>query len=283
MRYVMAFLILLLAIPLVAQDDAPGGGTGEFSYVSSENTQLLLYNMLTAETQVLFEVESGNILAPVWSMDGMRLVYRLSGSESDGIYIYDVASDETVQITESGNDYGAVFSPDGQSIAYSSPDHIVVYDLIIDIAKDITMPDEGSYYSPIFTPDGDSMLFVEVSADGRPLVQYIDGEIEVFFDEVEVAWPQYDFAGERLVFIGRPNNATGESWNVYMLDEDGLTQITEEGGEFTRPSWSPDGEYLLYQREGVIILNELNGDGEIFPGIEGYNPAWRPLLEEEDE
>ena len=283
MRYVMAFLILLLAIPLFAQDDVPGGGTGEFSYVSTDETQLLLYNMLTAETEVLFEVESGTILAPVWSMDGTRLVYRLSSSGNDGIYIYDVMTDETTQITESGNDYGAVFSPDGQSLAYSSPDHIVVYDLIIDVAKDITLPDEGSYYSPIYAPDGHSMLFVGVSSDGRPLVQYRDGEVELFFDEVEVAWPQYDFAGERLVFIGRPNGVTGESWAIYVLDENELTQITEDGGEFTRPSWSPDGEYLLYQRGGEIILNELNGDGEIFPGLEGKNPAWRPLLEEEDE
>ena len=67
------------------------------------------------------------------------------------------------------------------------------------------------------------------------------------------------------------------------LDGSGLRRITPWGGSFLDHSWSPDGEWIAYQRPyGVITLVRPDGSDRhdlpitLPPGSGAANPAWSP-------
>lgn len=114
-----------------------------------------------------------------WSSDGKRLAYtskKLSGkasafSTNSDIYLYDLASKETVNITEGnmGYDRCPVFSPDGRYIVYTSmerggfeADHerLMLYDLSNNTRRQLCPEFDYSAASMVWMPQSDGFYFV---------------------------------------------------------------------------------------------------------------------------
>ena len=123
---------------------------------------------------------------PAWSPDGTRIAY--TGSESKGgsrkLFVLDVASGESIQITDDGLVEGPSFTPDGSSVLYTRSTSFRP------VLK--TVPVTGGKSTPLFplgadlsgaengalSPDGSLVTFLEqenVNIGGNRWVANADG------------------------------------------------------------------------------------------------------------
>jgi Tol biopolymer transport system component len=122
---------------------------------------------------------------PAWSPDGTRIAYTASatGSGSRNLFIVDVASGESRQITDKGLVEGPSFTPDGSSVVYT---HAIVPPMLK------IVPVTGGKSTPLFplgadlagaengslSPDGSLVTFLEqgpVNVGGNRWVANADG------------------------------------------------------------------------------------------------------------
>jgi Tol biopolymer transport system component len=119
---------------------------------------------------------------PAWSPDGTRIAYT-AGGPSSNLFVLDVASGESRQITDKGLVEGPSFTPDGSSVVYT---HAIVPPVLK------TVPVTGGRSTPLFplgadlagaengslSPDGSLVTFLEqgpVNVGGNRWVANADG------------------------------------------------------------------------------------------------------------
>lgn len=123
-----------------------------------------------------------------WNTDASSIAYtckKMDGVEyatstNSDVYVYDIASKVTENITEGmmGYDMAPVFSPDGKSIAWISMEEaaneadksrIIIKDLKSGKQLDLTKNYPETVYSFVFSPDGKSIQFISPT---KATVQY---------------------------------------------------------------------------------------------------------------
>ena len=81
--------------------------------------------------------------------------------------------------------------------------------------------------------------------------------------------------------IAFASNADGD-YEIYKINPDGsgLTQLTNDPGEDRDPSWSADGRWLTFVRDGAVWVMDLNGAQQKtvyeFSGNTLRDPVWSP-------
>lgn len=147
-----------------------------------------------------------------------------------------------------------------------------------------TSPAEGADFDPDIDPTGERFVFASTrhsrhshlytkSVGGAVITQITDGT-------ANDAQPQYSPNGQRVAFV----SDRGGSWDIWVIDANGKNaeQITRSPMPELHPSWSPDGQHLVYCR-----LNTGEDRGELWivdlanPGVkrfigEGLFPDWSP-------
>ena len=117
-------------------------------------------------------------------------------------------------------------------------------------------------------------------ADGSDKVRLTSEGTEVFL-------AHWSPDGGRLVMMAREH---GGLWQTYLVNAAGGSPeaMLKETRNTADPSWSPDGEHLVYGREpdlmgkesssrNLQILNLATHQSEIVPGSEGlFSPRWSP-------
>ena len=186
------------------------------------------------------------------SPDGRFIVFTSTRSGDLELYRYEVATGETIQLTdELGYDGGAFFSPDSERILWraSRPTgqaadeyrallegyavepgalNLFVADADGSNARQITdLP--GANWAPFFHPSGDQVLFSTnhhtLDEGGREfdlfLVDVDSGELErVTYSGTFDAFPMFSPDGTRLVFASnrRGDRAPSRDTNVFVAD-----------------------------------------------------------------
>lgn len=184
---------------------------------------------------------------PSWSPDGSKIVcdthWGFSGGgveDAGGIYAFSVNTGNYVQLTHSGDDHNAVYSPDGSKIAFYrySYENYSIYIMNSD-GSNLTKLAEGG--NPTWSPDGSKIAFIS-DRDGNGFDLYIINS---------------DGSGEK--------NLT--------------TTFDITAAVFWTPSWSPDGNKLLFEDDGEIYLVNSDGSGfiKITTNAKGSTgPMWSP-------
>jgi Tol biopolymer transport system component len=156
----------------------------------------------------------GNDLAPAWSPDGKRLAFaREDNSQSD---IYYWSRGKVVRVTRtSGSESGPTWAPDGTDLVYS------------------------------YTPANRSYLdrsYLSRRNLTHGTTRRIPLEFRVALD------PAWSPDGTRIAFVGQRRR--GGPFELFVVRPDGssLKRLTRSGDPEWNPTWSPDSQRLLAER-----------------------------------
>jgi Amidohydrolase family/WD40-like Beta Propeller Repeat len=150
---------------------------------------------------------------PRWSADSSRLVYSAVSGDQQGIWIVDLDSGETQNLSSPGAtlDFYASWHPDGQRILYSS-----------------AVDDRGIDLWEVDIPTG-----LRWRISDRP------------GDETEGAWSA---DGEDLVYVHHWNN----TWSLILREQSQPEEVLVSSPErLAAPSFRPDGSLITYFQQGA--------------------------------
>ncbi len=300
---------------------APDGSRIAYSILlDSGDSEIRLINPGTGQDELAMACPAAECGELNWAPDSRRLVYErrdLSGAAAGQPQIWWLESDtgETVPLVEddSGPTYGASFSPDGQWLAYvSTKDQGIVVVNLLDgfqrlIATDTGMPPRWSLDSQslvysarellvLHGEEGDDhdshghdfgsaiLLYVQDMSDETTAARRLSPDAAV-----DDSSPSLSPDGQWLV-IGRrvPDTASGRQLWLMRADGSEARALTADPGQHYGPAtWSPDGQFLLYQRYPTAELNanpsiwmlEINSGVEQQLAESGFTPAWLTVNE----
>lgn len=150
----------------------------------------------------------------------------------------------------------------------------------------------GSEFAPAWSPGGERIAYV-VSRDGNRDVVVVqadgdDAELRVSpsgGEDGNEGSPRWNTDGDRLAYVSE----TGGQFDVYVasfggedVDEITTTRITSEESRELLGDWSPDGQWLVFSRQGTDDVQGLwlrNPAGvnllRLTDGVDS-DPAWSP-------
>jgi hypothetical protein len=141
------------------------------------DNQMVLVDSRSGKIQEKIKIDGmGAIQGPTWSPDGRTIAFSGSKGGLTDIYLYDIETEETTQLSSDKNaDFHPTFSPDGRTIAFSTDrSEKTDFDLLsyakfqvalMDIATrevrvlDLFGPDV-KHINPQFSPDGEKLYFI---------------------------------------------------------------------------------------------------------------------------
>ena len=197
---------------------------------------------------------------PEWSPDGRRLAFASKRGAADQIFLLDLASGESRQLSSMPEGAASpVWSPDGTHVAFlgtvvSEPDGVVDDPRapegsdhvrrtpVARVATTLDYKFDGVGYR-----DGRHQHVFVVSADGGQATQLTNG----VWDVSGVDWSP---DGTRLAVVGNADEDRDlhRETHVYTVDFSGNLEKVATGYDIVSPIWSPRGD--------VIAYSSLNGD-----------------------
>lgn len=250
---------------------SPDGATIAFDLTRDGDHDLCLVNVETGEVRTLVG-GPGDALYPAWSPDGKSLAYAFQHitttavqgiPDGCGIFLVPAAGGEPRRLTGGlVRDYVPTFSPDGQSLLFSS-------------SREAENPSVGIFRlnlaggepQAVLAQDAADTAFLEpdISPDGRFIAHS-------FIATFRANW------AVRLARMGEPNEAftitdpsralyapvwspdgkwlccTGYSdgdagWGIYAisLPDGAISRLDTGPGNSRSPDWSPDGKRLVFE------------------------------------
>jgi TolB protein len=239
---------------------------------------------------------------PAFSPDGQWIAFTLqTGPATQELYLYNVQTKRLRPLTnlEASITDGAVWSPDGTQIAFSSNDspdgssenifNIYLVNIETDIVENFT-DNPSQNRQPSWSPDGQTIVFA--SDRGTP------GELELWSqsfinpaavqltDDVNSSFaPSFSHDGSQILFI---SDRSGDS-DLYIMQADGtgetLLSVDDLDAEDRDPAFSPDGDWIIVSsnrdESRVLQLWRVSADGGTWQVItqslgENRHAQWRP-------
>lgn len=282
---------------LVLVDEYNNIGVGTIAYVSNRDGDYEIYLKVipginggpVRDIQLTDNDASDSV--PDWSPDGRKIVYASTSAGNWDIYLMDVAEviqdPETAQIRRltdhEGEDSLPVWSPDGSQIAFASDrdGDMEIFLMRADGTNLRQLTDNTSIESkPSWSPNGTKIAFDSGQGYERDIyLMDADGQNQELVIQAQGGWPAWSPDGLRIAYFDR---VAGIS-KIFVVDTDGThrTRITNTNTEEWEPSWSPDGEWLLYVAGFVPDIYLIRADGSqtyrlTADQYEDWSPAWRP-------
>jgi Tol biopolymer transport system component len=195
-----------------------------------------------SNTRRITNTASADERVVAWSPDGTKLAYHSNADGDFDIYVFDVNTGQTRNLTNSAfDDLGPSWSPDGTRIAFHS--------------------DEDRNFNEIFA----------INIDGSGRDQLTDGQWQA-------AFPAWSPDGSRVAF----HAITADDYNIYTINADGegFQSIFQVANNQRHPDWSRDGQALIYMvgpvsNPRIAYTDFLTGETHDVVSS-GFFPDWKP-------
>ena len=313
-------LVLSLAITAfgLAAVSAPAwatvpGTNGRIAFAGDAAGDLDIYTMNPDGSGVVNVTEGagapGFALEPDWSPDGTKIAFRSGPTNAAEIYTVSADGTGVTQLTfNSFKDYTPAWSPDGSMIAFASNRNdptgtcLSLFDSCnIDI---FVMPatggsqvqvtfGTGTEQFPQFSPDGSSIAYTS-NTDGATAVYTVDlatlATTKLTADSLRAGPPDWSPDGTKIAFEDNfyaCNTGTSDCRTaIFVMNADGssITRLTEKFGNNTDPTWSPEGDKIVFTHSlGAGFKHQqiytMNPDGTGITRIthtndESFGPDW---------
>ncbi len=170
-------------------------------------------------------------------------------------------------------------------------------------ARNLTRTSSSELY-PALSPDGTEVAYAAKRIRIEDIwVMTIDGGTrrQLTDDDENNSWPAWSPDGRRIAFVSTRNSTVGWPQKMYLgelfvMDADGtnVEQVTHLDSEIMHPSWSPDGQRIVFDcekdhenRRGARDIYTVRVDGSdlvnlsetiISDGYQGHGrfPAYSP-------
>jgi len=215
-----------------------------------------------------------------------KIVFTCFINQIDQICLMNADGSERKQLTDfEGTSFYASFSPDGQTIYFSSRNtgtyEIYSMNLRGRGLKRLTR-NIGSLYAPELSPDADQVIFTN-NTEGmqRIWLMRADGNnphaLSTGPEDIDPTW------SPDSSLIAFASARTGQR-QLYVMDKDGsnvrqITNLNDMGG---RSTWSPNGTQLAFYAgpagdHNIYVIN-LDGTGlvQLTNGGDNLGPSWAP-------
>jgi len=197
-------------------------------------------------------------LYPSISPDGSSIVYSSDSSGNTELYIYDVATSTTTQLTSTSlSENRPDWSPDGTQIVYEASGDIYVITVSSGVAQNLGPSQFAS--SPKWSPDGTKIIFTaDLVPDTTILFELhtmnTSGGSITTLTSGGAGSPDWSPDGNEIVYV---NTATP---GLAVISDTGtfLRQLTTTGGD-SSPSWSPDGSLIVFRRSSDLQVISSTG------------------------
>jgi Tol biopolymer transport system component len=240
-----------------------------------------------------------------------------------GLFLVDPDGGASTQVTHNptvvegpsalvhGQDQQPAWSADGRRIVYASQRGATIQELQTDLfVVDVATGQQHrltntavSERAPVWSPDGTRIAFIRGDSNvpffnDQLHVMNHDGTNSVQLTSVLSAdAPDWSPDGSRIAFAVRQQNSSHHHFEIHTIAPAGSGQVAltsstpEQIRSSTDPSWSPDGERILFARADVpftccreaYAVHVMNADGsgavKLAEGENGFDaraPAWSP-------
>jgi TolB protein len=291
MKYRLIFTLILLLMPACSSQ----GASSAIVFVSkqSDNQDIYIRNLEDSTIRQLTFNKADDYF-PSLSPDGEHVVFvsnrnylennRYSSVKTD-IFTIDVDGSNTKQLTENPSlNTMPAWSPDGKHIAFVSNrnggiPHVFVVDSDGSNLRQLTY---GRYdISPTWSPDSQYIAFISNRLDDSNITEHFaiytikaDGTNEkrltnTFSSEaVALDWSP---DGKKILFLADPKDFSEQDFDLFILNMNDfeVTRITTDGLVYSRASWLPDGQHIIFDKEVLkhsgkskIVVVDLNSFSE---------------------
>ncbi len=146
------------------------------------------------------------------------------------------------------------WSPDGKSLAYTSPDDVQRQKMYIvnsdGTGKRQVLNDDSRQWSPAISPDGKSIVYVSYNDRLKEELFLVDingtGKRQLTFDEIKKNYPVWGPDGT-ITYVSY-ENLTSSGEKIFAINQDGTDKRLFVDGDYRQrsPSFSSDGRKFSY-------------------------------------
>lgn len=206
----------------------------------------------------------GVVLSPAFSHDGRKILYSLintkvSKTRNVALRMIDLDSGaDTLISNRAGINSGAVFMPDGNSIALTLS-HVGNAEIFVMNLQTQALTRLTQHYAPDVDPsisvDGTLMTFLS-ARPGKPMIYTMDPRGEerdvkrISYVGRFNATPRFSPDGKEIVF----SSWLDERFDIFRINSDGtgLSRLTKDFGSNEDPTYSNDGQFIAFSSQRVI-------------------------------
>jgi Tol biopolymer transport system component len=273
-------------------------GNGKIAFVSNRDNVERIYTINPDGTGLTRLTDGPHQLQPAWSPDGTKIAFMDRLKAATALYLMNAdGSNIRLLTTNIFHDVNLAWSPDGAKIAFcsvtperESDSQFSLHVINADGSNEVQLTSGSG--SPTWSPDGKEIALTTfrgidlMNADGtnrRPLVRLNSWVLN------SVAWAP---DGKEIMFGSSRASSDQDGdkklrFSIEVISADGRDGSSARLLGFGhKPSWSPDGSKIVFERTGTgihftqIWVMSRNGNNETQLTDSGTNwsPSWQPVI-----